>query len=151
MSNTFFLYNFKSFVYVSLFYSIETLTISIPIIFSVTQFVFSSLLSKICFTPSVSIDEAEPLKFALHFGAWFLCHSCSAWGSLLVSCLWQVWQTLLSTATSRHLPVSIDSTATQPFNEEWPLFCQVPSQETPQFENPSTSLLGTICRELFYA
>lgn len=48
---------------------------------------FHSVLSKIHFTPSVSIDGAKPLKFALHFWAWFICHSCSAWRSVLISCL----------------------------------------------------------------
>ena len=94
-------------------------------------------LGLICrlYLPSVSINGAKPLKFALHFEAWFICHSCSGWRSLLVSCLWQVWQTFLSTSPSRHLPELIDNTATQPFNKEWPHFCQVPSQETPQFKS----------------
>ena len=63
-------------------------------------------LGLICrlYLPSVSINGAEPLKFALHFEAWFICHSCSGWRSLLVLCLWQVWQTFLSTSPSRHLP-----------------------------------------------
>ena len=65
-------------------------------------FIETSLIG--LYLPSVSINGAEPLKFALHFEAYFIFHSCSGWRSLLVLCLWQVWQTFLSTSTSSHLP-----------------------------------------------
>ena len=91
-------------------HSAKILAIPISIIFGVPQFaLFFAVLSSSHFTPSVTIAGAEPLKFALHFGAWFIYHSCFACAWLLVSCLRQTWQTLLSTSTSRHLPVSIHS------------------------------------------
>lgn len=75
-----------------------------------------------------------PWCIALHFGARFIWHFCLK--SEFVSCLWQTWQTLVSTWTLRHLTaLIIDSTVTRWFNEEWPLLSQVSSLETPRFKN----------------
>ena len=46
---------------------------------------------------------------------------------------WHCLQTLLSGSASKTLPESIDITITQPFCEEYPRFCHVPSHEMPQF------------------
>ena len=50
--------------------------------------------------------------------------------SVSFSTLWHPWQTFIKTSKSKHLPASYDNTVTQPFNEEWPRRCQVPSHDT---------------------
>ena len=93
-------------------------------------------LWKMFFTPTVSIDGADPVKLLLHFPTWSASSNLFSSGSVTLLIFWQTWQTLVRMSMSTHLPVSIESTVTQPLRDECPLLCHVPSHETLHCEIP---------------
>lgn len=80
------------------------------------------------------MEGAEPVWLTLHFSTWSA--SCSDFLDF-----WQPWQTLLIMSTSRDLPVSLEIPVTQPFNDEHPRLCYVPSQDPPHRTISSSLLL----------
>ena len=101
----------------------------------------SMLQLKIFFTPVTSIAPADP--------EWFNLHTCDSFHSsyavfsvFLKSLRTQALQYLLSTSTSKILPVSHEIAVKVPFNDENPLRCQEPSPEMSTSTISFSLLLG---------